>query len=148
MDGNLVVNCDFNNPELRCHRCGFKAGAANWQNNCPLSSDDPLPGSELVGICDSLDVKPTSGCECYRKSSDMNKWGIAGCLERQAEIIRWIRKAYAGVDWITAIKAAGLSVATGLAVKLNPLDPAPGLFAECIRRAKAKADRPPAEQTT
>jgi len=65
----------------------------------------------------------------------MDAWGVAGCRQHFDEITGRFREYAKKYDWITKARAAALAVKTGLAFKLNPLDPAPGIVEEAIRRA-------------
>jgi hypothetical protein len=69
----------------------------------------------------------------------MDQWGVAGCRgEHHQEIVDRFREIASKYDWATKLKAAALAVKTGLAWKINPLDPAPGIVDESIRRAEEK----------
>lgn len=96
------------------------------------------PGTELEGLIDSLGLKKKEGCRNCRKLADaMNRWGVAGCLEHREAILSQLRKAQQKLGWLEAMRAGANAVRAGLV--LNPLDPAPGLFDEAIRRAALKA---------
>jgi hypothetical protein len=69
----------------------------------------------------------------------MDAWGVAGCRgEHYQEIVDRFRAYASKYGWATKLKAAALAVKTGLAFRLNPLDPAPGIVDEAIRRAEEK----------
>lgn len=95
------------------------------------------PGAELKDLLTSLGIRP-GDCECLRRMNLMDKWGVTRCKAHREKIIEWLRKEQKKRSWGETLKAASLAVTSGLAFKLNPLDPAPGLLDEAIRRAEAK----------
>ena len=102
---------------------------------------DVGPGEELRLLLRELGLRGRSGCYCASLARGMNAWGVAGCRERRGEIVAHLRRAQARAGWVEKVKAAALAVASGLAFKLDPLDPAPGLLDEALRRAEAKASQ-------
>jgi hypothetical protein len=62
---------------------------------------------------------------------------VAGCEANRPEILGRLRAAQARLGWPDRLRAAARAVSSGLAFRLNPLDPAPGLLAEALRRAAA-----------
>lgn len=90
-----MIDCDFDNPELTCPRCGFNVGklggAADWRKNCPLGTGQPVPGARLhillEPLLEELKLRPRKYCGCAAYAQMMNAWGIAKCRERKAEIV-------------------------------------------------------------
>jgi hypothetical protein len=66
----------------------------------------------------------------------MDLWGVDGCRANQEQIVQWMRDGQGRWGWKEKMTAATKAVTTGLAFKLNPLDPYPGLIDEAIRRAE------------
>ena len=104
----------------------------------------PVPhagvGTELTAVLKLLGLGESAGCSCKKWQRRMDAWGVAGCRERRAEIEDHLRGEAKKVGWARSLVAGAKAVAAGLV--LNPLDPAPGLLNEAIRRAEA-ADPPP-----
>jgi hypothetical protein len=96
------------------------------------------PGTELFLLLVSLNIQPKLGCGCNSVKSEMNKLGPAGCRENRDSLVAKIRdnsEKYRVSEWIAAGAAA---IVSGLAFKLNPIDPIPGLFDEAVCRAEKK----------
>ncbi len=93
------------------------------------------PGTELKAALKSLGIEPTASCDCNSKAEQMDRWGVEGCRERREQIIGWLREGSDRWGWSAKLGSAAKAVLSGLAFKLNPLDPYPGLVDECIRRA-------------
>jgi len=93
------------------------------------------PGTELTALLASLGIAPLSNCPCKARACQMDAWGPAGCREHRAVIIGWLNESW---NWKAAAGAARQAVVSGLATRLNPLDPVGSLVDEAIRRAEAK----------
>lgn len=65
----------------------------------------------------------------------MNHWGVDGCREHRDEIIEHLRKAYKQTSTPELLAATAKAVTSGLAFKLNPLDPLGSLVDLAIERA-------------
>jgi len=94
------------------------------------------PGSQLWRLFESLGVKHSATCECLTRAEQMNAWGVAGCREHRDEIADWMRRDQDRFGWRDKLTAATRAVTTGLAFRLSPLDPFPGIIDEAIRRAE------------
>jgi hypothetical protein len=105
---------------------------------CNESDRPEGPGTELKLLLKDLGVNPGPACECNERMTAMNIWGIAGCIENRAVIISWLKDGQVKWGWKDKLVAAASAVASGLAFKLNIMDPMPGIVDECINRAKAK----------
>ncbi len=99
------------------------------------------PGSQLWKLLESLGVKHTNSCSCISRAEQMNAWGVAGCRDHRDEILGWMREGQDQFGWRDKLTAATRAVTTGLAFRLNPLDPFPGILDEAIRRAEAAAQQ-------
>jgi hypothetical protein len=99
---------------------------------------DEGPGTELKAIVSSLGVNPAPGCACNGLMQHMNNIGVEGCRKQFNTIVGQFKDNAEGFGWGTFIAAGFWATVTGLAFKLNPLDPFPGMVEEAIRRAEAK----------
>lgn len=95
------------------------------------------PGSQLHEIFDSLEVRFAEGCSCRAKVKEMDSLGPEGCKAKRIEFVDALKKDSDRYSWSTKFKAAYKAVATGLAFKLNPLDPIASCFDEAVRRSEA-----------
>jgi hypothetical protein len=109
------------------------------------------PGEEFTGLIDTLGLTEWEGCSCSAIRSDMNRATVAGCRRDRDKFIERIKaNVAAGVAakkisrWAWA-KAACRAVRMGLAFKIDPRDPIPGLFDVAVdnaeKAAKQKASR-------
>ncbi len=94
------------------------------------------PGSQLKGVLARLGIAPKVACDCNAKARRMDELGVAGCREHFDEVVGWLRAGQDRWGWRDKLKAATNAVTTGIAFKLNPLDPFPGLVEEAIRLAE------------
>lgn len=99
-----------------------------------LPDKEPV-GNALRDIVASLNLSERSGCECERWRRKMNKWGTAGCRVHQEEIIAHLNKAYHALSAADWLKSAAAAVLSGLALRINPTDPAGSLLDLAIERA-------------
>jgi hypothetical protein len=126
----------------------FDRQAKATANGVDLTSPAPQepdfgPGTELRSILESLRLSELPGCGCKSKTRQMDRWGVEGCREHFEEIVGWMREGYEKAGWIPKAKAAVFAATSGLALKLNPLDPFPSLVQEAILRAEEKATGQP-----
>jgi hypothetical protein len=96
------------------------------------------PGTELKALLAELGIVPTRSCECNRKAEEMDRLGVGGVRRDRDRIVAWLREAQRKRSWGQQLAAAAKALASGLAWKLDPLDPAPGILEEALRRAGAK----------
>ena len=138
--------------EFRCTR--EKCGHVRWaretpRRNCkaapkieklPGRKPAPVegPGTELKAIFESGSVPQGVNCGCPEKMRQMNRWGVDGCKEHRDTIIGWLRESSEKYTARQKIKAALNWTMSGLAFKLNPLDPFGSLVDEAIYRAEKK----------
>jgi hypothetical protein len=114
------------------------------------------PGTELKAILGSVGINPAPTCSCNAYMRQMDEWGIEGCMEHHAEIVERLREKAEEWGWTKFIaknaedngethqftlaeklKIGWKSLTTGLAFKVNWLDPYPDLVNEAIGRAEA-----------
>jgi len=75
---------------------------------------------------------------CAWRAAWMDCWGVAGCRRHRDTIIGWLRQGLTGVSWPRLVAMAAQALGAGLALKLDPLDPCPGLVDEAILRAERR----------
>src|SRR5687768_9751950 len=85
------------------------------------------PGSELKAIFETLGITPDGSCGCEVMMRRMNRYGVAGCRQHRERILKFLRETAAKKGWATKLAAAGNAVWSGLAFRVNPLDPLPDL---------------------
>jgi hypothetical protein len=94
------------------------------------------PGTQLKALLKTLGIEPSPKCDCNARAMQMDVWGVAGCREHRDEIVGWMRDGQTRWGWKDKVAAAAKAVTSGLAFKLNPLDPYPSLIDEAIRLAE------------
>ena len=94
-------------------------------------------GTELKDIIKTLGF-PLCAVKCKELMQAMDEWGPAGCHLSRDTILAQLRETQARLKWTEKVKAGVNAVRSGLAFKLDPLDPAPGLLDEAIRRTLRK----------
>lgn len=99
-------------------------------------------GTHLKLILTSLGLDESASCSCESWRARMDAWGPAGCRANRAAIETHLRAEAGAVGWVAKLKAGAKAAAAGLL--LNPLDPAPGLLDEAVRRAEAAPTAPAA----
>jgi hypothetical protein len=105
------------------------------------------PGTELKNLLASLGVNPGPSCDCNARAITMDQWGVEKCKENRNAIVGWLREGQERWGWKDKFAAAAQAVKTGLAFKLNPFDPFPGIVDEAIRMAeKAEKEKKPQEK--
>lgn len=132
-------SCRFRHPERvpeSCPLCRHYARLEASGRAPPEAAPAALPGSELTSLLASLGLHGSGGCGCASLAARMDAWGVAGCRERREEILAHLREKAAGAGWLETLKAGYLALSQGLL--FDPLDPAPGLLDEALRRAEAK----------
>jgi hypothetical protein len=97
---------------------------------------DQGPGTELHNILASIGINPAASCQCRAKSRQMDVWGVLGCEEHFAEIVKALQEGQDQFGWTTKLKAAAGMVLTGRVFKVNWLDPFPDIIREAIERAR------------
>lgn len=96
------------------------------------------PGTELKAILASLNINPSPSCDCNARAWQMDEWGVTGCKTNRDTIILWLKEGQDRWGWSNSFSIISSAIWSGLAFKLNPLDPIPGLVDEAIRRAEEK----------
>lgn len=134
----LLYTRDINWPTLAELVVNFvdknRVSEAQWQKLLTeMGISQGKPGTELSKLLKAIGIPPCQ--QCIEFMNKMDIWGVASCIQHKAEIVTHIRAKARETSWATTIKAAAKATASGLAFKINPIDPAPGLVAEAIRLA-------------
>ena len=93
-------------------------------------------GSQLWRLLEELGIKHTAICLCLDWAERMNSWGPIGCRLARPGIISHLESSAKNYGWLNFVKAATMTVISGLVFKINPLDPYGSLLDEAIRRAE------------
>ena len=144
-----MTDCMFAkvDDKWKCSLCGYVHARKTSKpptKNCSVQYSEPIPkrtggpGTEATLLLASLGIMPVVGCPCRDFSVKMDRWGVAGCREHFAEIVKHFQDYQVEYGWSDKLKAASLSVLTGLVFKLNWFDPLPDFVNEAIRRAEEK----------
>jgi hypothetical protein len=99
------------------------------------------PGHELRLLMSQLGIRPKRNCDCVTYARRMDLWGVTGCRERLGEITSHIEANSDKYGIGDRFTAAYWAVATGIALRINPLAPVRSLVELAIERAEAK-ERP------
>jgi len=101
------------------------------------------PGTELKKILDSLGIHAPENCGCRATMRAMDDLGVEGCRDQFDMIVNKIRENADKWGWgklsgLAKLPAAGLrAIVSGLAFRVNPLDPIPGVVEQAILAAEA-----------
>lgn len=104
-----------------------------------------LPGDALATLIRELGLRRRGEPRCGRCDEGaklMNQWGVEGCHARREEILSWLRGEAEALTWLETLKAASRAALGGLAFKLDPFDPAPGILDEALRRCTPSSPSP------
>ncbi len=133
------MDCDFNNPQHTCPFCGTVAPGPDYRMNCYgalVTSSQLSTGSILHKLLNDHGLTELPGCSCKSIINWMNRIGPQGCREQKEIIVKKLNESRELVSWSTMIRAGVAAVKSGLAFKLNPLDPIGSLVDEAIRLAE------------
>lgn len=123
------------------------APCAGCQKPAPeIQTGNGLVGTELHSMLSLLGIQADDECDCESFAREMDSWGVDGCVERRIEIMTKLEHARTKTTWLQNLGAALFAIRTGVAAKINPVDPIPGLVDEAIRRAARKIGRPDPQQ--
>lgn len=101
------------------------------------------PGTELAKMLADVGIEPPANCSCKATMREMDELGVEGCREKKQVFVDRIKENAEKWGWgklSTMHTLAGVgvkSMLSGLAWKVNWLDPFPGLVEEAIKRAEA-----------
>lgn len=124
----------------RCTCCGLELPQPVQQpvrHRCLSSVPMPTsgPGTELTALLTDLNAHDRGCGSCAAYARQMDRWGTEGCQAHRGEIVDMLRAKIKASGLGAKIRAAKNAAKQGL--WFNPLDPAPGLVDEAIRRAEA-----------
>lgn len=93
-------------------------------------------------ITQELELKPPKGCSCHDLQLRMDVLGVDGCRKEFTELKAEISLNLDKWGWTEFFSnfATGLvkAISTGIAWRLNPIDPIGSLLREAIKRAEAR----------
>lgn len=122
-----------------------KCNAFRRQHGIPprdaMSTPKPIEpvGTIFKSLIDGLGIDSAEGCNCEALRIEMDLLGVDGCKQQRARLISSLRKNAEKVSWLAKVKAIPPALASGLAFRVDPFDPIPGLFDEAVRRAEEKS---------
>jgi hypothetical protein len=114
------------------------------------------PGTELKAILTSVGINPGPNCSCRGRMITMDEWGVEGCEQNFDTIVGWLVEGASSWGWDSFItkkaeegqphqlsltekmQIGWRSLTTGIAFKVNPMNPYPGIVSEAIHREKSK----------
>jgi len=114
----------------------------------PTHSEPPTPaknygpGKELELLWASLKLTIKPSCPCKGMLLKMNEWGPQGCRDHKDEIVEHLRIHKGNFGLTEKTVATLMAVKTGLAFKINWMDPFPDCVDIAIERAEAKERSP------
>ena len=93
-------------------------------------------GDHMKDAIAELGIHPKHGCGCDSLASEMNCLGPDRCRRDRARLVEKLKLNAQQYSWGDVARAVVNAVKTGLAWKINPLDPYGSLLDEAIRRAE------------
>jgi hypothetical protein len=93
-------------------------------------------GYELAKLYKSLGINPPENCTCRALSAKMDALGPAGCRQHETELVTAMEANAEKYKWTDTLKAGFKAIGTGLAFKINPLDP----LRSCLRMAVQRTE--------
>lgn len=131
---------------LRCPLCGDETRniwpliTSTWPLNVcaamPRPPYTPGPGDYLFQIIKGLGLTATTNCQCLEMIVRMNAWGIPGCKANRKEIADHLNHAYTALTWTQWADAVTRAAISGLALKIDPRNPARSLVTAAIALAE------------
>lgn len=126
----------------RCKVCGKEArfriaDSAKVGMQCSDKRRPRSVGLQLTLLLKEIGIKHKRGCGCRKLARWMDVLGVEGCRKDRDLLAKQLRdkalEHYGLAEWTRAIAAA---VTSGLALRMNPLDPFGSLIDEAIERAE------------
>jgi hypothetical protein len=90
---------------LVCPKCGRKHHATTYRELCPrcragkkkrYAKPKPLPllpGDALSRMLHEKGYVESAGCNCQSRMTNMNRWGVSGCLANIDTIVDWLEES-------------------------------------------------------
>lgn len=133
-------------PRYIPHRDGARpvSASAKVQPGTTGAEYSHMPGgvgTELKRLLRELGF-PSDGCgPCSKLANYLDSIGVERCAQDdvRAEMIGRLREQQREANLAAYLRAGARAIASGLAFKLDPFDPAPGLYDEALRRARTPA---------
>lgn len=101
------------------------------------------PGTELKGILSRLGLNPKAGCSCEAIAREMDSLGPDGCALAIDRFVTTIDQNKEKWGWNVghAISTGAKAIMSGLALKINPIDPIRSVIKLAIAKSR-KQDSP------
>ena len=95
-------------------------------------------GSQLWRVLQRLGIQHRPECSCIILADIMNDLGPEGCCQpdNRELLLKLMQKNWKRYGWFDIAQASARSILTGLAFKVNPTDPLPGLLDYAIKLAE------------
>ena len=93
-------------------------------------------GDHLEDITSELKIRMRQGCKCKSLSAEMNRLGPNGCRKNRTRLVSGMKKNAQQYTLVDIMTAAIMAIKTGLAWKIDLLDPYGSLLDEAIRRTE------------
>jgi hypothetical protein len=122
--------------QCRCRRVYMNAGDVVPKLTTVAAIPFSGPGTELKKLLELLGIKSFEECHCESRMLQMNRWGVEGCRENFETIRGWIAESQSASGWSVMISAGARAAASGIALRIDPLDVAGSLVRIAIERAE------------
>lgn len=96
------------------------------------------PGTKMKEILSSLGINPSPTCDCGPVAAHMDALGVVGCRSYLPQIVQKVTDNAQKWGWVSFASAAFKAVTTGLALRINPVDPYGSLVRVAIEDADAE----------
>jgi hypothetical protein len=94
-------------------------------------------GFELAKLYKSLGINPPKDCTCRALEAKMNALGPDECRKQEAELVEAMEQNAAKYKWTDTLKAGFAALKSGVAWKINLLDPLRSCLRIAIERTEA-----------
>ena len=104
------IDCDFDDDDMVCRRCGRKAQTRTTKSNCALKPEAIVtatarPGTELHDLLGRFGLTASGDCKCTSRAALMDANGCDWCEANIDEIVGWLRESAAerGLPFLDAV---------------------------------------------
>lgn len=94
-----------------------------------------LVGTELKLLFQSIGIHPRYDCSCFALIARMNRIGVDGCRVEFEDLVLQLEDNAKRYNWKRRVSAANKALASGLAFRVNWLNPIPSFLDIAIERA-------------
>lgn len=122
-----------------CVKCGrshlFKSpDPSKVSMECGIVGELPGVGTLLRGIFSEMTIVPVKKCGCAKIAQEMDTEGPDWCMAHRHELATRIYEKSSISEWIQAFASLPTNIQSGLAFRINPLNPVVSLIEEAVRR--------------